>query len=67
MATVINDTEHIEVEATLDDRWLMSPVAFESLTGWTLKPEGMCRAEACVPLPASAVGIVRCLRYQATP
>jgi len=21
-----------------------------------LKPEGMCRAEACVPLPASAVG-----------
>ena len=50
MATVINDTEHIEVEATLDDRWLMSPVAFESLTGWTLKPEGLCRDDVCAPL-----------------
>ena len=42
MATVINDTQHLELEATIsDDRWLMSPGAFEALTGWTLKPEGM--------------------------
>jgi hypothetical protein len=27
----------------------------EKITGWTLKPEGMCRAELCVPMPASAV------------
>ena len=33
----------------------MSPVDAERVTGWTLKPEGMCRAEFCVPLPASAV------------
>ena len=23
-------------------------------TGWTLKPEGACKAEVCVPLPANA-------------
>ena len=27
----------------------------EKATGWTLKPEGMCRDAACVPLPVSAV------------
>ena len=41
--------------ATRDGLW-MSPADAEKVTGWTLKPEGMCRAEACVPLPASAVG-----------
>ena len=50
MATVINDTEHIEVEAQLGKRWLMQPDAFEALTGWTLKPEGMCRGEVCAPI-----------------
>ncbi|MCU1368513.1 MAG: hypothetical protein JWN39_4152 [Ilumatobacteraceae bacterium] len=51
MATVINDTQHVEVEATIvEDRWLMTPDAFESLTGWTLKPEGMCREDVCAPI-----------------
>lgn len=50
MATVINDTEHIEVDATLGSRWLMAGDAFESLTGWTLKPEGMCRGDICAPI-----------------
>jgi hypothetical protein len=55
MATVINDTvdgeiEHIEVAATVGDRWLMQPDAFEALTGWTLKPEGMCRGDVCAPI-----------------
>jgi hypothetical protein len=25
-------------------------------TGWELKPEGACKADRCVPLPADAVG-----------
>ena len=55
MATVINDVaggeiEHVEVDAALGERWLMQPDAFESLTGWTLKPEGMCRGDVCAPI-----------------
>lgn len=50
MATVINEAEHIEVEAELGNRWLMQPEAFTALTGWTLKPEGLCRDELCAPI-----------------
>ena len=25
--------------------------AFEAATGWTIKPEGACKAETCIPLP----------------
>jgi hypothetical protein len=28
---------------------------FEAGSGWTLKPQGACRGEVCVPLPADAV------------
>ena len=34
----------------------VSPADAETLTGWTLKPEGMCRDYLCVPLPESALG-----------
>ena len=27
------------------------PEDLERRTGWTIKPEGACRADACVPLP----------------
>jgi hypothetical protein len=37
-----------------DGLW-MSAADATKVTGWTLKPEGMCLAERCVPLPAAAV------------
>ena len=33
-----------------DRLWLSAPDLAQA-TGWTLKPEGLCRGEACVPLP----------------
>jgi hypothetical protein len=32
----------------------VDPDAFESGTGWAIKPEGACQAEVCVPLPPAA-------------
>ncbi len=28
--------------------------AFAARTGWTIKPQGACKGEVCVPLPANA-------------
>jgi AhpC/TSA family len=33
------------------DRLWISEADLEPATGWTLKPQGLCRDEACVPLP----------------
>jgi hypothetical protein len=51
--TVLTPTDEYRVAAH-DGLW-MSAADAEKVTGWTLKPEGMCRDERCVPLPASAV------------
>jgi hypothetical protein len=32
----------------------VDPAAFEAATGWAIKPEGACKGEVCVPLPATA-------------
>jgi hypothetical protein len=34
----------------------VDPKAFEARTGWAIKPEGACKGEVCVPLPAGASG-----------
>ena len=44
-------------EKKLDASWKeeqpwVSPDAFAALAGWELKPEGLCRDDRCVPLPA---------------
>lgn len=31
----------------------LSPEAFAAGTGWQIKPEGACKADVCVPLPAA--------------
>jgi hypothetical protein len=40
------------VDATWDDgRPIVDPLSLTTIVGWELKPEGLCRNEACVPLP----------------
>ena len=53
MTVILTPTAEYKV-STRDGLW-MSAVDAEKVTGWTLKPEGMCRDERCVPLPAAAV------------
>jgi hypothetical protein len=36
------------------DRLEVDPATFTARTGWEVKPEGACKAEVCVPLPAAA-------------
>ena len=36
------------------DRLEVDPATFTTRTGWEIKPEGACKAEVCVPLPAAA-------------
>jgi len=48
MAVVLTDRGEFEVAAT--GGLCVSAVDAEAITGWTPKPEGMCRDELCVPL-----------------
>jgi hypothetical protein len=49
MTVVLTETGEAQVAATAG-LWL-TPADAERAIGWTLKPEGMCRGEVCVPLP----------------
>ena len=52
MATVLSDTGTFDVPTP--GGLALSPADTERVTGWTLKPEGMCRDELCVPLTGDA-------------
>jgi AhpC/TSA family len=62
MATVLHEqaeTACASGQAEGDDLWL-SPADLERATGWMLKPEGLCRASVCIPVPpARAAEFVR--------
>ena len=49
MTIVLSDAGDFTVDATEGLR--LMPDDAERITGWTLKPEGMCRGTVCVPLP----------------
>ena len=48
MAIVLSDTGENPVEAS--NGLCVSAADAERVTGWELKPEGMCRGDFCVPL-----------------
>ncbi len=49
--TVIAGDATVQVDATISgDRLLLAVADLPTAIGWTLKPEGMCRGEVCVPL-----------------
>lgn len=50
MTVVLTETGEAKVAAR-DGLWLTAADA-ELASGWIIKPEGMCRDEICVPLPA---------------
>jgi peroxiredoxin len=48
--TIITDDGAAATSATVDgERVLLDPATFAAASGWTLKPEGLCRGEVCVP------------------
>lgn len=49
MVTVLTEAGEMMLDAA-DDLWLTATDA-ECATGWTLKPEGMCRDDVCMPMP----------------
>ena len=51
MATVLSDTGTHSVPSS--GGLVLSPADAERVTGWSLKPEGMCREALCVPLSAA--------------
>jgi hypothetical protein len=53
MTTILTESGDFTVDAA-NGLWLAAADAAQ-VTGWALKPQGMCRDDQCVPLPSTAV------------
>lgn len=56
MTIVLTDAGATDIAAATasgDDLWLARSDV-DRATGWTMKPEGLCRGEVCVPVPQTA-------------
>ena len=57
MITLLTDHGIRAVDARVDgERLWVDGAALEAATGWTVKPQGLCRDEACIPLPPGRQG-----------
>jgi hypothetical protein len=45
-------SKSVDAEVRGDALWIAA-ADFERVSGWALKPEGFCRGETCVPVPAA--------------
>ena len=52
MVTVLTETSKSDVSPAGGDGLWLNNSDVESATGWTLKPEGFCKGDICVPVPA---------------
>ena len=57
MTTILTESGEFTVDAT-GGLWLAAADAAR-VAGFTLKPEGMCRDDQCVPLPSTAIAADR--------
>jgi hypothetical protein len=48
-----HETQWPDAASHGDELWL-DGAAITEATGWTWKPEGLCRGDLCVPLPPRA-------------
>ena len=51
--TILYGDRETEVGVAEGDRVWIPLDELERATGWTAKPEGLCRGEVCVPVPAA--------------
>ncbi len=52
MITVLTGQSETQVEAEPGTSLWLNADYLEGATGWTLKPEGFCKDDICVPVPA---------------
>jgi hypothetical protein len=53
MTTLLTETTETQLpdDRVQGERLWLSPAELETATGWSSKPEGLCRGSVCVPIP----------------